>query len=177
MRILFWLICLLLIGEVHPLAAEDIYNFLNRHSDQYEHVLVERIISADTIQLRGGEKVKLIGLRAPDLPRIEEVERNEFGFAIQQTTPLKTVEEEAFVFVHSLLYEQYVRLELDVSSKDEDFRTLAYVFLKDNTFVNAEIIRRGYAHLSIRPPNTKYADLLRDAYQEARSEKRGLQGE
>jgi micrococcal nuclease len=139
---------------------------------------VERVISADTIQLQGGERIKLIGLRAPEIPHLENRERNEFGMVVQQITPLKTIEEKAYAFVHSLLYGEYVRLELDVSTKDEHFRTLAYVFLKkDNTFVNGEIIRHGYAHLSIQPPNTKYVDLLRDAYREARSEKRGLQGE
>ncbi|MCK5260375.1 MAG: thermonuclease family protein [Candidatus Omnitrophica bacterium] len=58
-------------------------------------------------------------------------------------------------------------------------RTLAYVFLLEGMIFL--LMRRscamGFAHLSISPPNTKYADKLRDAYKEARSGQRGLQGQ
>ncbi len=46
-----------------------------------------------------------------------------------------------------------------------------------NDFLNAEILRQGFANLSIRPPNMKFAKELREAYREARAEKRGLQGQ
>jgi endonuclease YncB( thermonuclease family) len=49
--------------------------------------------------------------------------------------------------------------------------------LDNELFVNAEILRQGFAFLQIRPPNTKYSKELREAYTEARLEKRGLQGE
>ena len=64
------------------------------------------------------------------------------------------------------------------SKKDEDFITLAYVFLVENdVFVNAEILRQGFADLQLRAPNLKYSDILRRAYREAREQLRGLQGE
>ena len=71
-----------------------------------------------------------------------------------------------------------VRIEFDRNKKNKDFDTLAYVFLEEeNLFINAEILRLGYAHLQISPPNMKYASELREAYQEARREKRGFQSQ
>ncbi len=38
-----------------------------------------------------------------------------------------------------------VRLEFDVQQLDKYARTLAYVYLKDGTFVNAWLVENGYA--------------------------------
>ena len=73
--------------------------------------------------------------------------------------------------------DQEIKDVFDSEKNSEDYKTLAYVFLlEDDTFVNAEILRQGFAFLSIRPPNMKYAKELREAYKEARAEQRGLQG-
>lgn len=158
--------------------GNSLQGFFSSSSHQYENVLVERVISADTIRLVSGEKIRLIGIRAPEAPRRKTAERDKFGFIIEEDNPLTSVDERAFDFVRSLLEEKFVRLEFDTRKKDSAFATLAYVFMVgDQTFVNAEILRQGFASLRIRPPNTKYADRLREAYQEARREKRGLQGE
>jgi len=44
----------------------------------------------------------------------------------------------------------------------------------NGTFVNAEIVKQGYASLMTIPPNVKYADLFLRLYQEARENRRGL---
>ncbi len=152
--------------------------FFTSSSRRYKNAVVERVISADTIRLESGEKIKLIGLRAPEIPRRRKAERDKFGFIIEEENPLTSVEEKAFDFVRSLLEGETVRMEFDVQKKSRDLSTFAYVFLiKKKTFVNTEILKQGFAFLQIRPPNTKYAQDLRDAYKEARREKRGLQGE
>ncbi|MGB4520658.1 MAG: thermonuclease family protein [Candidatus Omnitrophota bacterium] len=53
---------------------------------------------------------------------------------------------------------------------------MAYAYLKDGTFVNAEIVKQGYASLMTIQPNTKYADLFLKLYQQARENKKGLWG-
>ncbi|MBF0510702.1 MAG: thermonuclease family protein, partial [Candidatus Omnitrophica bacterium] len=53
----------------------------------------------------------------------------------------------------------------------------AYVYLPEGQMANAELLRKGFVRLRIVPPNVKYADKLRQAYQEAKREKRGLEGE
>ncbi len=144
----------------------------------YEEVQVKEVRSADTIILEGGKKIRLIGLLGPDAPKRQKQEFDKYGFVIEETTPYDSMEERAFHFVESLLTGKMVKIEFDEQRSDEDFVTLAYVFLKEgNVFVNAEILRQGYANLQIRPPNIKYAEVLRDAYREARQEQRGLQAQ
>jgi len=153
----------------------------NNSLDQtkYQDVLVQRVLSADTILLDNGDKFKLIGLKAPETPRRARIEYDRDGKALErEVLPENTLEEKAFAFAVHLLEGKQVHLEFDVQGKDEDFTAVVYVFLvKDNLFANAEILRHGYADLKIRPPNLKYADRLREAYREAHEEKRGIQGQ
>ncbi len=155
--------------------------FLGSNTSEYQNIVVKKVISADVFTLESGEKIKLIGLRAPEPPKIvrENVKRDEFGFVIKERKNSEiNLEEDAFYFVQNLLEGKHVRLEFDAEKKDIRHRTFAYAFfLKSNIFINAEILRNGFSYLQIRPPNTKYAEELRKAYREARQEKRGIQGE
>jgi micrococcal nuclease len=65
-------------------------------------------------------------------------------------------------------------LEFDVERYDKYGRLLAYVYLKDGTFVNAKIVEKGYASLMTIQPNVKYADTFLRLYQEARENRLGL---
>jgi len=67
-----------------------------------------------------------------------------------------------------LLKDQKVRLEYDVGKTDRYKRTLAYVYLEDGTFINAKLIKEGYATVMTIPPNVKYAELFVKLEQEAR---------
>ena len=160
--------------------AESNIDFFLGDSKHYQDVVVEKVISGDTVVLETGETIRLIGVHAPDTVRVrEKIKRDEHGFVVrEETSDIEIpVEQKAFEFVYELLDHQHVRLEFDVEKKDEEFRTLAYVFLTDSgMFVNEEILRKGYAQLRLGPPNMKYADTLREAYQEARKEQRGILG-
>jgi micrococcal nuclease len=57
--------------------------------------------------------------------------------------------------------------------KDRYGRTLAYVYLKDGTFLNAEIIRHGYGSAYTKFP-FKYMEEFRRYEREAREKRRGL---
>ena len=95
---------------------------------------------------------------------------------------------EAKNFTKHLVENKRVRLEFDAGPKDKYGRLLAYVYLLNNNqndsqyvrnskgevFVNATIMKLGYASPMTIPPNVKFADLFRNLYQEARAEKRGL---
>jgi len=160
------------------LAAADQSLFSSPAGAPSGKVRVQRVISADTLLLENNERVHLIGLKALPTPEIATVERDQHGFVIEKTTPMDSLEEQAFNFVKELLEGKYVYLEFDTQKKDEDFHIQAYVFTeKDKTFVNAEVLRKGYASLHILPPNMKYAERLRAAYLSARQEKSGLHGD
>jgi len=73
----------------------------------------------------------------------------------------------------SLVHGKRIRLEFDREKVDRYKRLLAYVYVGD-TFVNAEMVRRGYARANRIDPNTKYADLFEQLEQEARDQRRGM---
>lgn len=181
MQCLFATLALLLAIPAGAFAQSDLSSYFG-NNDKYSDVVVEKVLSADTIVIRvdnDDQQIKLIGLRAPEALKKKEdpVERDQYGFEVKKyVNPLTTIEEEAFNYVTEFLTGKHVRLEFDVERSAQDFKTPAYVFMKDDgTFVNEDILRHGYADLQIRPPNTKYADKLRAAYKEARDEKRGIQ--
>jgi micrococcal nuclease len=73
-----------------------------------------------------------------------------------------------------------VRLDFDPTNaarghKDqtEQRQTLAYVYLRDGTFLNAEIIRQGYGFALTRYP-FRYMEQFRRLEREARESRRGL---
>ncbi|MDP8266726.1 MAG: thermonuclease family protein [Candidatus Aceula meridiana] len=137
---------------------------------------IEKVTKTGILKLDDGRYVKLIGLK--NLPPCKkEFKRNPQGIIIEEYSPVIPVEELAYNFITELLEKKEVTLELDEQYRDMEGYILGYIFLKDGTFANAEILRNGYASLRISPPNLKYENELRQSYQEASREKRGLHGE
>ncbi len=133
-----------------------------------------RASNTDAIVLEDGRRIKMIGIAAAGRTPQKVVERDKNGLVIEPAPePTTTLEEEAFTFARNLLDGKTVQLEYDVESMDDGYRQ-AYVFLPDGTMANAKLLRQGYVYLKIRPPNVKYADQLRAAYQEGRQEQRGF---
>jgi micrococcal nuclease len=116
-------------------------------------VLVTRVIDGDTIEIEGGYHVRYIGIDAP--------EKGEpfYGEATEAN--------------RNLVEGRKVHLEGDVEDKDDNGRLLRYVWL-DNTMVNAELVKLGYAYSYSYPPNTKYQQYFLQLEKEAREQKLGL---
>ncbi len=121
---------------------------------------VQRVVDGDTAVLATGERVRYIGVDTPELHHPRK--------------PVEFYAREAKEFNRNLVEGKTVRLEWDVQRYDKYGRLLAYLFLPDGTFVNAELIRQGYAQLLTIPPNVKYADLFVRCQKEAREANRGL---
>ena len=121
---------------------------------------VKWVADGDTILLAEGSKVRYIGINAPELPREDHIG--------------EPYAEEAKRFNSRLVKQRKVRLEFDIEPNDRFQRRLAYVFLKDGTFVNAEMLSQGYAYLLYVRPNVKYYATLLAAQQAAMSAKRGI---
>ena len=143
-------------------------------SYNYSDILVRRVIDGDTIQLETGERVRLIGIDTPEMHESDKLYRDSQRTG-QDMRAIQELGRRAYEFTKKLAEGKRVSLEFDVEKYDKYSRLLAYVHLKkDGTFVNAEIIKQGYASLMTIPPNAKYADLFLKLYQEARNNKRGL---
>lgn len=161
--------CSIAMGELNPLLQS---------SANYQKVVITKVLTPDMIELASGERVHLLGLLGPRAPKVRYEERDEHGFIIpKDVDPATPAEEEVFQYVRTLLEGKKVRLEFDSQRRDENNILQAYVFFIDGTLVNALILSQGAANLHITPPNVKYADQLRIAYQEARREMRGMQGQ
>jgi len=121
---------------------------------------VERVVDGDTFVLTGGERVRLIGIDTPE--------------TVHPNKPVEPFGPEASGFSKNMLEGKDVRLEFDVQERDKYGRLLAYVFLEDDTFVNAELLRLGFAVVLTIPPNVKHAEQFLELQREAREHERGL---
>ena len=120
---------------------------------------VARVIDGDTIELENGERVRYIGIDTPETKHPDK--------------PIEPFGKEAAAFNDSLVNGKIVRLETDVQVRDKYHRILAYVWV-DSVFVNAELVKAGYAQVSTYPPNVKYQELFLRLQTEAREAGRGL---
>ncbi|MBI3314648.1 MAG: thermonuclease family protein [Candidatus Omnitrophica bacterium] len=134
---------------------------------------VTYVYDGDTIKLDNGERVRLVGIDAPEAHDNDKLLRDVRRRHSDGRTQL-AMGREAATFARSLLAGQQVRLEFDVEERDKYGRLLAYLYLPDGTFVNEKIIRQGYAYPLTIPPNVRHAREFKRWFEEARKAKRGL---
>jgi micrococcal nuclease len=123
---------------------------------------VTRILRADTIEVEGLGAVRMIGVESPDGKAPREV----YGVHGQS----------ALNFVERSLLNQDAKLEFDPENaargnKNEAGETLAYVYTRDGTLINGEMLKQGLAF--VRPTeqfrmSTDFRNLERDAMREMR---------
>lgn len=124
--------------------------------------LCTRVVDGDTIIVNidgKKERVRLIGVDTPETKHPKK--------------PVQYFGKEASAFTKSMVEGKKVRLEYDFQKRDKYNRLLAYVYLKDGTFLNAEIIKQGYGFAYVRYP-FKYLDDFRAYEKKARRNKSGL---
>ena len=120
---------------------------------------VVEVVDGDTIIIRGVQgdyQVRYVGIDAPEVYPEAEV------FAM-----------EAWQANRTLVEGKEVRLVRDVSEMDKYGRLLRYVYV-DDTFVNAELVRQGFAVAKAYPPDTELQDYLEQLEEEARQAGRGM---
>ena len=123
------------------------------------------IVDGDTFWVNNstpkGLKIRIIGIDAPETKRSFKKEIGYYG-------------KESQTYLTKLLSNKKVRLVSDVQPLDQYGRTLSYVYLEDGTFVNAELLKNGYAVLMTIPPNVAFADYFARLQGKAREGKKGL---
>lgn len=126
-------------------------------------VEVMHITDGDTIVVMhegSPERVRLIGIDTPE--------------AAGSPRGAQPYNEEATSALRSLLRESQVTLRGDAAERDDFNRLLAYVYSADGTFVNAEMVRRGWARPMTVPPNVRHADRFVELASEARAAGLGI---
>ena len=114
---------------------------------------VIEVIDGDTIIIEGGYHVRYIGIDSP--------EKHEPFYS------------EAKRINEDLVEGKVVKLQKDISDQDKHGRMLRYIYI-DEIFVNAEIVRMGYANASAYPPDVKYQIFLDAMENEAKQLERGI---
>ncbi len=125
-----------------------------------ESGVVDRVNDGDTITLRGGAKVRLVQVDAPDLSR--DCFGREASRELASLAPVGTK----------------VTLTPDprLDDRDDYGRRLRYVFVR-GTNVNVALVRRGAASpYFFRRQRGQYADELERAVRDARAGQRGYWG-
>lgn len=120
---------------------------------------VERVVDGDTLVVATIGTVRLIGVDSPEMSDERSLARR--------------LAHDATGFLRTMVAGKPVRLEYDGPRVDSYGRTLAYVFLPDDTLVNLEIVREGFGHAYLQFPFRRI-DRFRAAEREARDARRGL---
>ncbi|MBN1184305.1 MAG: thermonuclease family protein [Bacteroidales bacterium] len=159
-QILPFLILLLLLWSDFVFAQHN-----KKDNDFYFSVI--KVVDGDTFWIDDssgkGLKVRLIGVDAPESRNTGNKVKGYYG-------------KEASEYLTSLIGGRKVGLEYDIDSTDQYGRTLAYVYLEDGTFVNANLLKNGYAMIMTVPPNVKYVDYFIKISRKARKRGKGLWG-
>lgn len=114
---------------------------------------VTEVVDGDTFKTKNGEAIRLLGINAPEI--------TDAGGDIAKYS------------LTLLILNKSVRLEKDVTDKDDFQRLLRYVYI-GGQFINAELVRKGYAETRFYPPDTLYRELLEGLEKIAVRNKRGL---
>ena len=125
---------------------------------------VVRVVDGDTVDVSVGgrvERVRYIGVDTPE--------------SVKPNTPVQCFAKAASAENERLVEGQAVRLVGDAEAQDRYGRTLAYVYrASDGLFVNAELVRDGYAKPLEIAPNVAHAAEFSRLAGAARKAGRGL---
>ncbi|MCL5069752.1 MAG: thermonuclease family protein [Actinobacteria bacterium] len=133
-----------------PSDNSNIYENSNYNNDGYRVVYV---VDGDTLELKNGKILRLIGINTPETDMYFYKEAREF--------------------MEILVLNKQVKLERDVTDKDIYGRFLRYVYCPEY-FVNLKIVRCGFANSYTYPPDIKYTDEFLEAERSARENDAGL---
>lgn len=168
------ILCLVLL--VLPACSKSLLPIFQQ-SSSHATATVVKVVDGDTIKvnlLDKRENIRLIGVDTPESRNNQKAQKD----AKRTKHDIKVIlsqGKKATLHLKSLVPEgSKVYLEFDVEPRDRYGRYLAYIFLPDGSMLNELIVRNGYASPMTYPPNVKYAELFREAYQFARNNQTGL---
>ncbi len=113
-----------------------------------------RVIDGDTIEISGGEKVRLIGIDTP------EKGQHFYGEAKERLAELIGGKE--------------IVLEKDTTDRDKYGRLLRYIYVNGSELVNLRMVEEGLASVLIYPPDSEFEEDLRKAESLAREAGLGI---
>ena len=128
---------------------------------------VSRVIDGDTFVLSDSQHVRILGINCPEIARLNK--------------PAEPFSKEASEKTKSLVEHKTVKLTFEGRAFDIFGRLLAYVWLtdsigKDSVFVQAELLKNGFARISYYTKEKRYYSLFYNLRNTARKKKLGIWG-
>ncbi len=143
-------------------SAQEVCLTAQQQLKQVQHwAQVKTIVDGDTLHLKDGRKIRLIGINTPEL-----------GHRGGASEPFGL---QAWQAVQKLLAtNKKVGLYYDRERKDRYKRTLAYVVLPDGTSIEENLLRQGLAVSIVVMPNDRNLACYRTLETQARKAGKGL---
>lgn len=163
-----------------------------------EPLTVSSITDGETLKLSDGEEVRLIGIDVPASSKNVKL-RGDMKNTGKDASTLIAAGKNAAKFLRGLVQHKPVILEYDIEEKDKSGRRWAYGYYdldphldmeipegwyaelvpeakerRLRVFLNATLIREGYAVTKAVKPNVKHQALFEKLQAEAKTRKRGL---
>ncbi|WP_082859161.1 thermonuclease family protein [Microbulbifer sp. Q7] len=152
----FFCACLLLLGALRP--AHALADCVLGEAD--EIVALRKVVDGDTLRLKDGRRVRLIGVNTPELRHGKR--------------PAQPLAEEAREFTERFLAGGDLELVYDRDRHDNHGRVLAHVYNHRGDSLEAALLAAGLAfHIAIAP-NFALAECLASREELAREQQRGL---
>ncbi len=175
-KIISTVFSLLIIGYISYAYILPKLNSARNDSDS-EYYTVERVVDGDTFKLTTGERVRLIGIDTPEKFESKKLDKDSKNSGKDKKT-IQNLGRLSSEYVKEFVEGKKIKMikEPNYQDKDVNGRLLRYVYLQDGTFVNAKIIKDGYAQVFESFPFSK-KDEFRMYQKDARENKRGLWAE
>jgi len=135
------------------------------HAGQPRPGTVSKVFDGDTVELASGERVRLLGIDAPESNhRDRKVPSQPFYF-------------ESRAALAALVEKKRVLLSVSKRLVGPYGRTLAYLYLPDGTDVQREMLRGGHAMMTAYPPDLGHLEVYAKVEAEARQKRAGMWGD
>lgn len=145
-------------GDVREPGAEPVA--LESFDQRRLRYRVVKVPDGDTIYLANGDRIRLLGVNAPEVAH--------------HNRPGEPGGDEAADALRGRLLGETVGLEFDVEKKDNYGRRLAHVVDDDGRSLNRWLVEQGLAFVFLHPPNLKHAQDYLAAEADARAAGRGI---
>ena len=153
------LLSTLLLSSVTGISS----SYASCKADHFDRsVKIKSTHDGDTIKLKTGEKLRLIGIDTPEL-----------GYDKQKPQPYSW---EAKKQLTKLLHQHnnQVKLRYDVQKKDKYHRLLAHLYLDNGISISEWLLEKGLATALTVPPNTWNLYCYKAAEKRAQAARRGI---
>lgn len=129
---------------------------------ELENAIVERVYDGDTLKLKDGRHVRVVGVNTPEVDHGKKKDGQPLGEESRAAT-------EAF-----LAKDKAIKLGYDDERVDHYGRTLAHVYDAKGNSLAAHLLRMGLGFQISIPPNLGASDCLQTAEMEAKKKRTGV---